>query len=142
MPGALSPRLVAIVDALPLRTGMRVLEIGCGPGAMAREIVRRTGRGHVLAIDRSARAIAQAEAASRAEIASGRLRVRHVAIESFELEPGEARYDLAVAIRVGVLDGRHPEAEREAHRRIAAALTSSGRLFIDGGHPLREVGLQ
>src|SRR3546814_11892355 len=26
----LSPRLMAIVDALPLRTGLRVLEIGCG----------------------------------------------------------------------------------------------------------------
>ncbi|MGH8432083.1 MAG: SAM-dependent methyltransferase, partial [Solimonas sp.] len=45
----LSARLLAIVDALPLREGMRVLEIGCGPGAMAREIVRRIGDGHVLA---------------------------------------------------------------------------------------------
>lgn len=142
MPTTLSPRLMAVVDALPLRTGMRVLEIGCGPGAMAREIVRRVVHGQVLAIDRSARAIARAEAASRAEIASGSLRVRHVAIERFELEPGEARYDLAVAVRVGVLDGRHPAAEREAHRRIAAALTSGGRLFIDGGHPLREVRLR
>ncbi|MER8437086.1 class I SAM-dependent methyltransferase [Mesorhizobium sp. M1312] len=34
---------------------MRVLEIGCGPGAAAREIARRIGDGHVLAIDRSAR---------------------------------------------------------------------------------------
>jgi cyclopropane fatty-acyl-phospholipid synthase-like methyltransferase len=137
----LSPRLSAIVRALPLRPGMRVLEIGCGPGALAREIARRLGNGHVLAIDRSARAITQARAASRAEIASGRLSLRQAAIEDFELEPGEARFDLAVAIRVGVLDGRHPEAEQDAHRRIAAALTPGGRLFIDGGHPLRQVRL-
>ena len=121
---------------------MRVLEIGCGPGAMAREIVRRIAGGQVLAIDRSAKAIEQAGAAARAEIAAGSLRLRCVAIEAFELEPGEAPYDLAVAIRVGVLDGRHPDAEREALRRIAAALTPRGRLFIDGGHPLREIRLR
>jgi cyclopropane fatty-acyl-phospholipid synthase-like methyltransferase len=108
----LSGRLMAIVDALPLRSGLRVLEIGCGPGAMAREIAGRIGHGHVLAIDRSAKAIAQANAASAAEIASGRLSLRHAAAEDFELEPGEAPYDIAVAVRVGALDGRHPEAGR------------------------------
>ena len=101
MPGTLSPRLLAIVRALPLRARMRVLEIGCGPGAMAREIVRRIAGGQVLAIDKSAKAIGQAGAAARAEIAAGSLRVRCVAIEAFELEPDEAPYDLAVAIRVG-----------------------------------------
>ena len=141
MPAMLSPRLAAIVAALPLRSGMRVLEIGCGPGALARVIAHRIGDGHVLAVDRSARAIAQASAASRAEIAAGRLRFRQVAVEAFELAPGEMPYDLAVAVRVGVLDGRHPEGEQEARRRIAAALTPSGRLFIDGGRPLREIAL-
>jgi cyclopropane fatty-acyl-phospholipid synthase-like methyltransferase len=139
--GTLSPRLLAIVNALPLRDGLRVLEIGCGPGAMAREIVRRVGRGHVLAIDRSAKAIAQARAASWAEITAGRLSLRQVAIEDFERKPGEEAYDIAVAIRIGVLDGRHPEAEEKAHRRIVAALTPRGRLFVDGGNPIRKVRL-
>jgi SAM-dependent methyltransferase len=121
---------------------VRVLEIGCGPGAAAREIARRIGDGHVCAIDRSAKAIAQARAASQPEIASGRLSFRQVAIEEFELEPGEAPYDIALAIRVGALDGRHPEVEKEARRRIAAALTSSGRFFIDGGDPLREIRIR
>jgi len=58
----LSARLKEIVDALPLRAGLRVLEIGCGSGAAAREIARRIGDGHVLAIDRSPKAIAQAMA--------------------------------------------------------------------------------
>jgi cyclopropane fatty-acyl-phospholipid synthase-like methyltransferase len=142
MADGLSARLMAIVGALPLRPGLRVLEIGCGPGAAARAIARRIGDGQVLAIDRSPAAIAQATASSGAEIAAGRLRLRLVAIEDFALEPGEAPYDIALAVRVGALDGRHPAAGRVAIRRIAAALTPEGRLFIDGGDPLRELPLQ
>ena len=121
--------------------GLKVLEIGCGPGAAAREVARRIGGGHVLAIDRSVRAIEQARAASAAEIAAGRMSLRQAAAEELELEPGEAPYDIAFAVRVGALDGRHPEREAEARRRIAAALTADGRLFIDGGDPLREIRL-
>ncbi|OHV80228.1 cyclopropane-fatty-acyl-phospholipid synthase family protein [Rhizobium sp. LCM 4573] len=141
MPRELSARLLEIVNALPLRPGLRVLEIGCGPGAAAREIARRMDGGHVLAIDRSAKAIAQARDLSRAEIAAGTLSLRHVAVEDFGLQPGEAFYDIAIAVRVGALDGRHPEVGRRARARIAAALNPQGRLFIDGGNPLREIDL-
>lgn len=141
MTSDLSPRLAAIVAALPLRRGIRVIEIGCGPGAAARAIARRIGDGHVLAIDRSPRAIAQARSACAVEIAAGLLSLREVAVEDFTLAPGEAPYDLALAVRVGALDGRHPEAGRRALPRIAAALAPGGRLFIDGGAPLREVSL-
>ncbi|MEO9336345.1 methyltransferase domain-containing protein [Mesorhizobium sp. SB112] len=139
MANILSPRLKAIVNALPIAEGMRVLEIGCGPGAAAREIAARIGRGHVLGIDRSAKAIAQAKSASVSEIEAGRLSFRHIAIEDFELATGEARCDIAFAVRVGVLDGRHPENEHRARQRIAAALVPDGRLFIDGGDPLQEI---
>ena len=129
----LSARLVAVVDALPLVPGMRVLEIGCGPGAAAREVAKRVGpKGHVLAVDRSAKAVAQALAGSPDEVTAGTLSVRQAAVEKFELEVGEALYDLAFAVRVGALDGRHPDLEHEALQRIAAALVPGGRLFIDG----------
>lgn len=137
----LSARLAAVVEALPLRPGMRVLEIGCGPGAAARAVAQRIGRGHVLAIDRSAKAVQQAVAASSQEIASGSLSVRQVAIEHFALAPGEAPFDLAFAIRVGALDGRHPELQQPALENIVRALVPKGRLFIDGGDPLKEVRL-
>ena len=139
MPGSVSSRLMAIVDALPLEPGTRVLEIGCGPGAMAREIARRLERGHILAIDRSAKAIARARAASSAELAAGRLRLRCIAHRRFELEPDEAPFDIAVPIRVRALDGRYAESEEKAHRRIAAALTSRGRLFVECRGQVREI---
>ena len=138
----ISPRLAAIVEALPLRAGMRVLEIGCGPGVAARAVVRRIGAGHVLGIDRSARAIAQAVKGSRAELASGRLEFRCVSIEDLVLEQGEPPFDLAFAVRVGALDGRHPDAGRAALRRIRDALATHGKLFIDGGDPLKEFTLR
>lgn len=137
----LSDRLRAVVDALPLPEGMRVLEIGCGPGAAAREVVRRIGDGHVHAIDRSPRAIAQAVAGSAAEISSGRLAFEQVAAEDFTLPAGRPPFDLAFAVRVGALDGRHPEAGRQALSRIAAALTPAGRLMVGDGAAMAELRL-
>ena len=141
MTASLSPRLAEIVDALPLRPGMRVLEIGGAPGTAARGVVERIGDGHVLVIDRSPKGVAQVERLAAAEIATGRMSVRCVAAEDFELAAGEAAYDLAFAVRVGAFDGRHPRAGEQARRRIQAALVPGGKLFIDGGDPLKEIEL-
>jgi hypothetical protein len=92
-------------------------------------------------IDRSAKGVAQVERLAAMEIAAGRMSVRCVAAEEFELAPGEASYDLAFAIRVGALDGRHPRAGERARRRIRAALVPGGKLLVDGGDPLREIEL-
>lgn len=139
MTTTLSPRLAEIVDSLPLQPDSRVLEIGCGPGAAARAVAARLTTGHILAVDRSATAVAQVRTNCAAEIASGRMSVRHVAAEDFVLEPGEDLFDIAFAVRVGALDGRHPEKGRLALQRITAALSADGRLYIDGGRPLREI---
>lgn len=136
-----SKRIADFVAALPLRPGMRVLEIGCGPGVAARLVLARMPDLYVVAIDRSARALSLARAGSRSELASGRLAFRQTAVERLVLEVGEAPFDLAFAMRVGSLDGRHPEAMAAAHDAIAAALSRRGRLFIDGGNPLKELKL-
>lgn len=140
MAPSLSPRLREIVEALPLEPGMRVLEVGCGPGAAARAVADRLTTGHILAIDRSAAAVDAARSASGEQIAAGRMSVRQVAVEDLALE-GEPPFDLVFAVRVGALDGRHPEAGERALRRIAAAVAPGARLFIDGGDPLRELEL-
>ena len=64
---------------------------------------------------------------------------RQVAVEDFTLETGEEPFDLVFAIRVGALDGRHPQTGQAAVERIAAATSPNARLFIDGGQPLREL---
>lgn len=140
MAEALSARLRSAVDALPLHQGMRVLEIGCGPGAASREVARRIGDGHVHGIDRSSRAIALAVAGSDRGMAD-RLSFQQVAVEAFELAAGEQPFDLAFAIRVGALDGRHPELAQRALVQLARALTPTGRLFVDIDNAMVEVSL-
>jgi SAM-dependent methyltransferase len=139
MNSGLSPRLTAVVEALPLTPQSRVLEIGCGPAAAARAIARRLDAGHIVAIDRSAKAVAQARVAARKEIESGRMSVPQIDAESFEMEPCDLPFDVVFAIRVGALDGRHPVAGQRALARIKAVLAPGGRVFIDGGQPLREL---
>ncbi|HEY5980324.1 MAG TPA: class I SAM-dependent methyltransferase [Microlunatus sp.] len=139
MATGISPRLRAVVDALPMGPASRVLEIGCGPGVAARAVAGRLRTGQVLATDRSATVIAQALHGSAEEIAAGRMTVRCVAAEDLVLEDGEEPYDLVFAIRVGALDGRHPAAGIRALQQIAAVTTPDARLFVDGGDPLREI---
>ncbi len=131
-----SARIARAVAALPLRPGMRVLEIGCGPGVAAREVLQRMEGVTVVAIDRSARSIALALRGSQKEIASGRLEFRTVAIEDFELKAGEPRFDLAFALRVGALDGRHPAAGRLARQRLREALDPGAFLLVDDLPPV------
>lgn len=140
MPDRLSSRLAAIVMALPLKPGMRVLEIGCGPGAAARAVARIVGpKGYVLAIDRSDNAICQARNGSDCGIDS---RTEFLQMHVEQLDIGKrAPFDIAFAVRVGVLDGRHNEMRDWSLKKIFDALKPGGRLFIDGGDPLKEIAL-
>jgi SAM-dependent methyltransferase len=50
--GRYAPSLAAaFADAAGVTTGMRVLDVGCGPGGLTGELVARAGAEHVAAID-------------------------------------------------------------------------------------------
>jgi cyclopropane fatty-acyl-phospholipid synthase-like methyltransferase len=141
MASKISKRLEEVVDSLPLKEGLRILEIGCGTGIVAREIAKRIPGVYILGIDRSTKAIQQAVASSALEISEGQVHFRKVAIEDFVFG-GEPLFDFAFAIRVGALDGRHPPLEAKALSNIAKALKLNGKLFIDGGNPLKEIDIR
>ena len=96
----------------------------------------------MLAVDRSRKAIDQLTKSASDLIAAGRLSVRNVSCEELVLAPDEERYDIVFAVRVGALDGRHPDAGARALDRLAHAVVPGGRLFVDGGDPLRELILR
>lgn len=57
--GPLSP---LFCDLAGVRAGWRVLDVGCGPGALTTELVRRVGADHVVAVDPSPPFVASATA--------------------------------------------------------------------------------
>jgi hypothetical protein len=105
-------------------------------------VLRRARSRSASATERSSRSTARqrryvAEAGSQAEIAAGRLEFRTVAIEDFALYTGEDRFDLAFAMRVGALDGRHLDLGGMALSRLQAAVKPHGLLCIDDRPPVR-----
>lgn len=61
--GRYSARLApAFVDASGIATGMRALDVGCGPGALTSELVVRLGAAHVSAVDPSPPFVAECRA--------------------------------------------------------------------------------
>lgn len=105
----MSERLRAIVDALDVHPGQRVLEIGCGHGVAATYVLAKGA--HLTAIDRSAKMV---EAARRRNPGGEFIQAT---LEDADL--GDRRFDTIFAVRVGLFH-REPERARALAERWLA----------------------
>ena len=122
---------VQVLDPAP---GDQLLEIGCGPGVAVAAICQRLRDGRVVAIDRSATAIARATRRNADCIASGRVVLRAVALEDLaadglpEAGPG---FDKVFAMNVNLFWVRDPARELAL---IRALLRPGGTLSLFYGY--------
>ena len=92
-------RIEWAVQLLELGPTDRALEIGCGPGVAAALVAGRLTGGCLVAIDRSATAIARAATRNAGHVASGRLVLEQVSLADFRTEQ---RFDKAFGVNVNV----------------------------------------
>jgi SAM-dependent methyltransferase len=112
-----------LVDALALAPGMRVLDVGCGPGRHALALARRGMS--VVGIDASPEFIALArDAAARDHLDT------HFAVGDVRDLAFDSEFDAAICLGqggFGLLGGR---AEADVFRRIVAAVKPGGGLAV------------
>jgi ubiquinone/menaquinone biosynthesis C-methylase UbiE len=118
-----SERLRAIVEALDVGPGDRVLEIGCGHGVAATLVCERLDGVHLTAIDRSAKMIAAAARRNTVHVDAGRAEFLVARLEDVDL--GDRRFDKVFAARVGLF---HRDPGR-AHRLAGRWLAPGGVVF-------------
>jgi SAM-dependent methyltransferase len=110
------------IEALELRGGERILEIGCGPGHALRRILA-TGVARVTGIDHSAVMIDQAARNNAPDIATGRLRLLHGDFSRLPLQDGSQDAVLAVNVAYFMQDAT-------ALAEVRRVLAPGGRLAL------------
>jgi SAM-dependent methyltransferase len=120
------PRLVAAVEGLPAHPDHRVLEVGCGRGVAAELICRRLDGGRLVAIDRSAAAVAAAATRNVAHVAAGT--ATFVVTDLRDVDPASlGRFDAVLAVDVNLFWTR--PAQREL-ALVAELLAPEGLLRL------------
>ncbi len=121
MASKIPERISWAVETLAVRPSDMLLEVGCGKGLAVSLIAPRLKGGLILAIDRSATAIA---AARKDGEAAGKALFRHAALA--DLAGGEGPFDKIFAINVNLF-WTDPRPELPVVRKL---LKKAGRLFL------------
>ncbi|MFC4855148.1 class I SAM-dependent methyltransferase [Actinophytocola glycyrrhizae] len=113
---------LSVVDPAPTE---RVVELGCGPGVAAALVCERLTTGHLVAVDRSATAVARTTARNTAHVEAGRLSVVHAEVAGLALPPASAAK--VFAVNVNLFWTRAPTRELAVLRAI---LEPGGALYV------------
>lgn len=120
MTNAVNEMTERMLDDAPISAGMRVLDIGCGPGTVSLMLSRRVGdHGHVFAVDRDPRML---EAARRRARDAGFFNVTYV----------EGGFDVVLPEH-GTLDGAVGRRVLMYQPDAAQAITQLARAVRPGG---------
>lgn len=119
-PKAHEPSFAAILDALGPLAGLRVLEVGCGPGVLI-ERALAAGARSVTGLDHSADMLAIAAVRNEAAIADGRLQLHHG--DACRLPFGDQAFEIVMSANMFFFIADP-----------ATALTETFRVLAPGGH--------
>ena len=131
---AVPERIRWAVEVLDPAPGDHLLEIGCGPGVAVTAICPRLTGGRIVAIDRSATAIARATRRNADCLAAGRAVLQTVALEDLDpaaLPWGGRGFDKVFAMNVTLFWVRSPARELELIRGL---LRPGGGLWLFYGY--------
>ena len=95
------PRLAWVVDQLAVQPGDHVLEIGCGHGVAATEVLDRSPAARYVGLDRSPAMVAAGERRNRSAVEAGR--ARFVCAALGDADRGVGRADRVFAARVAAM---------------------------------------
>lgn len=122
-PKAHEPSFAAILDTLGSLDGLRVLEVGCGPGVLLQRVLA-AGAASAVGLDHSPDMLAIAAARNNAAIADGRLQLHDG--DACQLPYPDASFDVVMSANVFFFIENPAIALAESHR----VLSPNGRLAI------------
>jgi ubiquinone/menaquinone biosynthesis C-methylase UbiE len=117
------------LELLDLADGARVIEVGCGPGVMARALSTAVGSGSVTAIEPSTAMLAQARLRNRSAVAAGRVRLLEGRAEALPLDGGLFTHYLSTYTT------SHWSSIASGLREARRVLEPAGRLVIGTRRP-------